>query len=102
VDWSGLEDEMVTGWQRKLHIFEVPFYYIEYGLASLGAFQIWANAMKDQKGAVEAYRRALALGGTVSIPELYSAAGARFAMDAEILSKIVDLIEHKISELEQF
>jgi oligoendopeptidase F len=101
VDWSGLSDEMITGWQRKLHIFEVPFYYIEYGLASLGAFQVWANAMKDQDGAIKAYRRALALGGTVSIPELYATAGARFAMDEKILYQIVDLIEHKIKELEQ-
>ena len=101
VDWSGLEDEMVTGWQRKIHIFEVPFYYIEYGLASLGAIQVWANAMKDQKGSIEAYRRALALGGMVSIPELYSTAGARFAMDAEILYQVIGMIEHKISELEQ-
>ena len=101
VDWSGLDDQMVTGWQRKLHIFEVPFYYIEYGLASLGAFQIWENALKDQKEAVAAYRRALALGATVPIPGLFSAAGARFAMDADILSNTVNLIEHKISEYEQ-
>jgi len=101
VDWSGLDDPMVTGWQRKLHIFEVPFYYIEYGLASLGAFQVWANAMKDQKGAVTAYRQALALGGTVPIPALFSTAGARFAMDAGLLSKTIDLMEHKIYEFEQ-
>ena len=68
---------MVTGWQRKLHIFEVPFYYVEYGLASLGAFQVWRNAMKDQSAAVEAYRRALALGGTVPLPKLYETAGAQ-------------------------
>ncbi len=95
----------MTRWSQagsvKIHIFEVPFYYIEYGLASLGAFQVWANAMKDQKGAIEAYRRALALGGTVSIPELYSTAGARFAMDADILNQVIGMIEHKISELEQ-
>jgi oligoendopeptidase F len=101
VDWSGLDDPMVTGWQRKQHIFEVPFYYIEYGLASLGAFRVWANALKDQKGAVTAYRRALALGGTVPIPALFSSAGARFAMDADLLSETVDLVEHKIYEFEQ-
>jgi oligoendopeptidase F len=101
VDWSGLEDEMATGWQRKIHIFEVPFYYIEYGLASLGAFQVWANAMKDQIKAVSDYRRALALGGTVSIPELYAAAGGCFAMDAGTLSEIIGLIEKKMLEYEQ-
>jgi len=57
--------------------------------------------MKDQKGAIEAYRRALALGGTVSIPELYSTAGAHFAMDADILNQVIGMIEHKISKLEQ-
>jgi len=101
VDWSGLDDPMVTGWQRKLHIFEVPFYYIEYGLASLGAFQVWANAMKDQKRAVAAYRQALALGGTVPIPALFTTAGAHFAMDASLLRKTVDLMERKIYEFEQ-
>jgi oligoendopeptidase F len=101
VDWSGLDNQMVTGWQRKLHIFEVPFYYIEYGIASLGAFQVWANAMKDQKGTVAAYRQALALGGTAPIPALFTTAGARFAMDADILSETVDLMEHKIYEFEQ-
>jgi len=101
VDWSGLDNQMVTGWQRKLHIFEVPFYYIEYGIASLGAFQVWANAMKDQKGTVAAYRQALALGGTAPIPALFTTAGARFAMDADILSETVDLVEHKIYEFEQ-
>ncbi len=100
VDWSGLDDLLVTGWQRKQHIFEVPFYYVEYGLASLGAFQVWRNALKDQRTAVAAYRRALALGGTVTIPELYAAAGVRFAMDTEILDEVVHLAEEKIGELE--
>ena len=63
VDWSGLDDELVTGWQRKLHIFTVPFYYVEYGLAQLGAVQVWQNAQTDPVGAVARYRQALALGG---------------------------------------
>ena len=101
VDWSGLEDILVTGWQRKQHIFEAPFYYVEYGLASLGAFQVWRNAMQDQEAAVAAYRQALALGGTVTIPQLYATAGARFAMDEEILAEVIQLIEGKINELEE-
>jgi oligoendopeptidase F len=101
VDWSGLEDVMVTGWQRKQHIYEVPFYYVEYGLASLGAFQVWRNALKDQKAAVAAYRKALALGGTVPIPALYATAGGRFAMDEGILKEIIDLIEAHIERLEK-
>ncbi len=101
VDWSGLDDIMVTGWQRKPHIFEVPFYYIEYGLASLGAFQVWRNAMQDQRGAVAAYRRALALGGTAPLPKLYETAGARFSMDASSLEEAVSLAEEMIEKLER-
>jgi oligoendopeptidase F len=101
VDWSGLDDEMVTGWQRKIHIFEVPFYYVEYGMASVGAFQIWANALKDQKAAVANYRKALALGGTVPIPKLYEKAGVRFAFDAGILQQTVDLVEEMTAIFEK-
>jgi oligoendopeptidase F len=95
-DWSGFETELETGWHRKLHIFEVPFYYVEYGLAQLGALQVWSNALKDQAGAVEAYRRALRLGGTQSLPELYGAAGAKFAFDAGTLRGIIELVESRL------
>jgi oligoendopeptidase F len=101
VDWSGLDEQMSTGWQRKQHIFQDPFYYVEYGLASLGAFQVWAKALKDQKGAVKAYRQALALGGTVPIPKLYETAGAKFAFDAGTLQMAVNLVEETIAELER-
>lgn len=96
-DWTGFETEMATGWHRKLHIFEAPFYYVEYGLAQLGALQVWANALRDQPGAVEAYRRALRLGCTKSLPELYATAGAKFAFDADTLRGIVALIEPRLS-----
>lgn len=100
VDWRGLDEEKVTGWHRKLHIFTSPFYYVEYGIAALGAAQIWANSLRDRAGAVAAYRRALALGGTVSLPQLFEAAGARFTLDAGTLKQAVDLMEETISELE--
>jgi oligoendopeptidase F len=100
VDWSGLEQEMMTGWHRKLHIHEVPFYYVEYGMAQLGAVQVWANALHDQARAVADYRRALALGGTVSLPQLYATAGATFAFDTATLQRAVDLIEQVLAELE--
>ena len=100
VDWTGLEEAKVTGWQRKLHIHQYPFYYVEYGLAQLGAVQVWDNALKDQVGAVTAYRKALSLGGMVTLPELFAAAGARFAFDAATLKKAVDLMEKVIGELE--
>jgi oligoendopeptidase F len=99
-DWSGLEQEKVTGWHRKLHIHTVPFYYIEYGLAQLGAVQVWGNALRDQAGAVAAYRRALALGGTVSLPELFQAAGARLAFDPDTLGEAVALIEGEMEKRE--
>ncbi len=98
-DWSGLDEEMRTGWHRKLHIHRLPFYYVEYGLAQLGAMQIWSNALRDQAGAVSAYRRALALGGTASLPQLYGTAGAKFAFDAETLGVMVDLAEKTMEKL---
>ena len=101
VDWSGLEEVKDTGWHRKLHIHQAPFYYVEYGLAQLGAVQIFGNALKDQAGAVAAYRRALALGGTVTLPELFTAAGARFAFDPAILQVAVNLMEKVIGDLEE-
>jgi len=100
VDWSGLEQVKVTGWHRKLHIHQVPFYYVEYGLAQLGAVQIFGNAVKDQEKAVADYRRALSLGGTVTLPELFKTAGAKFAFDAGILRTAVDIMEGVIGELE--
>jgi oligoendopeptidase F len=98
VDWSGLDDEMMTGWHRKLHIHTMPFYYVEYGLAQLGATLVWGNALKDQAKAVAHYRRALALGGTRSLPELYAAAGARFTFEADGLREAIGLIERKLEE----
>lgn len=99
VDWTGLEQECATGWQRKLHIFQLPFYYVEYGLAQLGAAQVWRNALDDQAGAVAAYRRALALGGTAPLPQLYAAAGARFTVEVATLREAVTLIEAMIEKL---
>ena len=101
VDWSGLEEVKVTGWHRKPHIHQVPFYYVEYGLAQLGAVQIFGNALNDQAGAVAAYRRALSQGGTVTLPQLFAAAGAKFAFDTSILRTTVDLMEKVIGELEE-
>jgi oligoendopeptidase F len=100
MDWSGLEAEMMTGWQRKQHIHRAPFYYVEYGLAQLGAVQVWRNALKDQAAALANYRRALALGGIQSLPQLYRTAGAKFAFDAGTLREAVGLIETTIEQLQ--
>lgn len=100
VDYSGLEEVKVTGWHRKLHIHQVPFYYVEYGLAQLGAVQIFGNARTDQASAVAAYRKALSLGGMVTLPELFATARAKFAFDAPTVKKAVDLMENVVEELE--
>jgi oligoendopeptidase F len=100
IDYSGFEAERVSGWHRKLHIFHYPFYYIEYGMAQVGALQVWRNALQDQAAAVAAYRHALALGGTKTLPELFAAAGAEFRFDTGMLTDLVGLIERTIGELE--
>lgn len=98
-DWSGLEDAKVTGWHRKGHIHAMPFYYVEYGLAQLGAVQVWRNSLSDQKQAVADYRKALSLGGTRSLPQLFEAAGARLGFDAAILREAIGLMEGRLEEL---
>ncbi len=97
VDWTGLEQARMTGWQRKLHIFQQPFYYVEYGLALLGAVQVWRNSLADRAGALAQYRQALALGGTVTLPELYRAAGAKLSFDPGPLREAVALMESTIT-----
>jgi oligoendopeptidase F len=101
IDWTGLEDAMCTGWQRKQHIHRRPFYYIEYGLAQLGAVQIWQNSIGNQAAAVARYRKALALGGTAPLPVLYETAGARFAFDTATMQTAVTMIEAQIEALQQ-
>ena len=100
IDYSGFEKYKKVYWHVQGHIHTMPFYYIEYGLAQLGAVQVFGNARRDQKKAVADYRKALALGATVSLPELFAVAGARFAFDADTLKKAVDLMEEAIEEME--
>ncbi len=99
IDWQGLEVEMMTGWHRKLHIFQAPFYYIEYGIAQLGAVQVWRNALQDQSQAIANYRKALKLGGTADLPTLYATAGASFSFEAGVLREAVNLINATLAEL---
>ena len=100
VDESGLEDVRATGWQRKQHIFTSPLYYVEYGLAELGALQVWRNALADQASAVDRYRRALALGNTRPLPELFAAAGARFAFDRATVGELARLVDSHLERLD--
>ena len=99
LDSEEFADVIATGWHNKLHIYHVPFYYVEYGMAQLGAIQVWGNALKNQKKAVEQYRNALSMGGNATLPELFEAAGAKFAFDEDMLNYAVDLIEGHIKEL---
>ncbi len=101
VDWSGLERERIARWFRQLHIFLSPFYYIEYGIAQLGALQIWRNALTDPAGAVMRYRDALALGATRPLPEIYAAAGASLVFDAQPMAELVALVESRLAELRE-
>jgi oligoendopeptidase F len=100
IDYSGLQTEKETGWHRKGHLYEAPFYYIEYGLAQLGALQVWRNALANQAQAVADYRRALALGYTRSLPELFAAAGARFAFDRRTVGELMALVAEQMARLE--
>jgi oligoendopeptidase F len=101
VDYSGLSAEWAARWYQQLHIFEVPFYYIEYGIAQLGALQVWRNAMQDQASAVASYRRALGLGATRPLPELYEAAGIKLAFTAEMIGELVELVEGELEKLQE-
>ena len=88
IDWSGLEQYREIGWQYP-HVFSVPFYYVEYGIAQMAAFRVWLNSLQNEQKAVEAYKRALALGGSRPLPELFKAAGAEFGLNDRIVSDIV-------------
>jgi oligoendopeptidase F len=100
IDWRGCEKEQVARWYEQVHFFSYPFYYIEYGIAQLGAFQVWRNALSDQAGAVAAYRRALALGGSRPLPELFAAAGARLVFDQDGMAELVGLVEEHLNSLQ--
>ena len=101
LDWTGIEDTLRVCWRGKDHIMVSPFYYVEYGMAQLGAVGVWANALKDQAGSVRAYRKALSLGNTASLPALYKAAGVKFAFGEEALKHAVEIIEGAIAEIER-
>ena len=99
VDWSGLEDTRSNLWHRQLHIFLYPFYYVEYGIAQLGALQIWRKSLKDRAAAVSEYRNGLALGGSRPLPELFDTAGAKFRFDEETIAPLMETIGEELSKL---
>jgi oligoendopeptidase F len=99
VDWSGLQDIREFSWQKQLHLFEVPFYYIEYGIAQLGAIGLWMQFRKDKNKALENYTSALKLGGTRTLPELYRAAGLQFNFSAEYIKTLMSFVDEEIKRI---
>jgi len=99
VDWGGYENARSYMWHRQLHIFTVPLYYIEYGIAQLGALQVWANSKRDKAQALNDYKQALALGGSRPLPELFSAAGCKFEFTRNTMQPLVNLLRTELSKL---
>lgn len=99
VDYDGYEAVMESSWQKQLHLFEVPFYYIEYGIAQLGALGVWNNYKKNPQKALEDYKNALSLGYTKSIPEIYETAGLKFDFSQSALEDISKNLLDSINEL---
>jgi oligoendopeptidase F len=99
VDWTGYEAARAHLWHRQLHIFLHPFYYIEYGIAQLGALQVWANSKRDKARALGDYKKALVLGGSRPLPELFAAAGCKFQFDAAAIRPLVQLTSTELRKL---
>jgi oligoendopeptidase F len=99
VDWSGLHAERIARWYRQSHIFTAPFYYIEYGLAQLGALQVWRQSLENPARALDRYKQALSLGGARTLPEIYQTAGASLLFDAEQMTPLVAAVETRMAEL---
>lgn len=99
IDWAGHEDGLAYQWQKQLHLYEVPFYYIEYGIAQLGAIAIWRNYKKDPAQTLEQYKTALAMAYTRPLPELYAAAGIRFDFSPAYVKELGDFVMEEIKAL---
>ena len=97
-DWTGYEEVQETAWQRQMHLFEVPFYYIEYAIAQLGALGVWKNSMTDFPKAIEDYKNALRLGYTKTIPEIYATAGIKFDFTEEYLKELADFVKNELKK----
>lgn len=99
MDVSGLENYRRFGWQRQLHLFEVPFYYIEYGIAQLGAIGLWKQFRENKDKAVQNYLNALKLGGTRTLPELYEAAGLQFNFSPDYISELMIFVKDEMEKI---
>lgn len=100
IDWSGLEKELSILWQKQGHIFDTPFYYIEYGMAQIGALQVWKNSIENFDKALNDYLEALKLGYTKTIPEIYQTANVTFDFSSKKLTELSDFVINQLNELE--
>jgi oligoendopeptidase F len=95
VDYSEHEDALDYSWQRQLHLFEVPFYYIEYGIAQLGAVGVWKNFLENKSKAIEGYKSFMGLGYTKSIPDIFKSAGIQFDFSTNYVAELMQFVgEH--------
>ncbi len=101
IDFSGLEEYRRYAWQRQLHLFEVPFYYIEYGIAQLGAIGLWQQYKKNPDEAINNYLTALDLGGTRTLPELFKAAGLEFDFSPAHISGLMQFVKGELDGLQK-
>lgn len=101
IDYSGLEAYRENGWQKQLHLFEVPFYYIEYGIAQLGAIGMWMQYKKNPEQALDNYMKALSLGGTKTLPELYKAAGLTFDFSPGNIKTLMDFVNDEMEKIQE-
>lgn len=100
IEWEGLGEARGSGWQRQPHLFTAPFYYIEYGIAQLGALQLWLiSKERGEAEAVERYKAGLRLGGSRPLPELFAAAGLRFEFGADVVARLVERVEREVEAL---
>ncbi len=96
--WEGLDTPEAYLWHKQLHLFEVPFYYIEYGFAQLGAIAVWKNYLTHKTQGIEKYMAALKLGYTHSIPEIYATAGIKFDFDKEYIRELIDFLLKEVKK----
>src|SRR5258708_525306 len=98
-DWSGLQEGKDHLWQKQLHLFEGPFYYIEYGMAQLGAIAVWRNFKKDKQKGLKNYQDALRLGNMATIPEIYKAAGVKFDFSRTYIRERMSFVKEELATL---
>jgi oligoendopeptidase F len=98
-DWKGLQEAKDYMWQKQLHLYEVPFYYIEYGMAQLGAIAVWRNYKLEKKKGLEGYMNALKLGYTKSIPEIYKAANIKFDFSKGYIKELMDFVKVELGKI---